>query len=91
MCHLPILNANKRNERLCPITVVGVVREKKKKKARCIWLCFLVTSNISALYLLCLSDAPSGCWASSIVSTTHVGCAGNLGPGRFQFTKIGKT
>lgn len=34
MCHLPILNANKRNERLCPITVVGVVREKKKKKGQ---------------------------------------------------------
>lgn len=56
MRHLPILKANKINECVARITVVGVVRLKKKKKARCLWLCFSVTTNILALYLH-LSDA----------------------------------
>lgn len=42
---------------LITITVVGVVKKKKKKKARCILLCFLVTTIIFALSL-CLSDVP---------------------------------
>lgn len=32
MCHLPILNADKRNERVSPITGVGVVSEKSQMR-----------------------------------------------------------